>query len=194
MNDKTKALINKNISRLNERTNYNNEKDRQYQASIIGTVEEKSARELWDKYAEARAEFEKEYNIFSGQTTDFQEQLRYLIDAKNATENSTITFESLAADIGISVKTLSRYNNGHYAPSINVLVMICISLKLDLKQSTALATSLGICFQGTNRAHYAYMYLLEKHRGETIAECNKILTGLHISKRDQLYPRSKTAN
>jgi hypothetical protein len=35
----------------------------------------------------------------------------------------------------------------------------------------------------------AYMRLIEQHRGASIAECNEILTGLHIDKKYQLYPR-----
>lgn len=173
--------------------------DDDYQKSVEAmelkhTMNKEEIKSLWEKYADARKKFEEDYNLYSGQVTDFQEQLRYLIDEKNkATKgDKKITYASLAKEIGISKDTLTRYNSGHYAPSINTLMMICMVLKLDLKQAAALLESLGFTFMGTRREHYAYMYLLEHHRGAPIKECNDILAGLHIDERYQLRPRKGT--
>lgn len=195
-----KELQNSNLERLEYRKKQNLQADEVYieQIDKLGEAEKQKTKELWNTYELARRDFENKYNVFSGQITTFQEQLRFLIDAKNELnrDRKPITYQTLAEDIGISERTLSRYSNGHLSPSINVVIMICVLLELDIKQSAALLTSLGLCLLGTSRTHYAYMYLLEHYRcskksgKEKIEDCNKLLTGLHIPKKDQLYPRS----
>lgn len=140
-------------------------------------------KRLWNEYTAERKQFEADYNLFSGITTDFQEQLNRLIKAKKKTG------EEVAAKVGISAKTLSHYRHGRYAPSMQTLMSICMVLGLDIKQSTALLTSLGFCFLGTSREHYAYLYLLDKYRGASLEKCNEVLTGLEIDYRYQLHPR-----
>ena len=174
---------------------------------------EKSLRELREKYEQARKAFEEDYNIFSGQVTDFQKQIKYLMKKKNKIREEKLladgtdpdnlsdndrrkygielTVENIAYEVGIGVRTLSSYNNGHRAPSMNTLIAICIVMRLDIKQATALLASLGVCFSGCSKEHYAYMYLLENHRGKTIKECNEILLGLGVDKQYLLHPRKK---
>lgn len=176
--------------------------DDDYQESVKGEKENREMskdeiEELWKKYADARKKFEEDYNLYSGQVTDFQEQLRYLLDEKNKVEKKKedkLTLAKLAQKLGINERTLGSYNAGRCAPSINTLMMICMILGLDINQASALLGSLGFTFMGTRREHYAYMYLLMKHRGKPIEECNKILTGLHIDEKYQLRPRKKIDN
>lgn len=149
----------------------------------IFTQEEMKKR--WYRYTDARQDFEQRYNLFCGMTTSFQEQLELVMKVEG------MTFEKLAEKIGVSPKTIVRYNGGHYAPSMQMLVAICISLNLDTKQSTALLASLGRCFQSTRKEDYAYMYLIENHRGKTIEQCNSILKDLGIDERFWLYPRTR---
>lgn len=149
----------------------------------IFTQEEMEKR--WKRYSKARQDFEHRYNLFSGMTTDFREQLSLVMKVED------VTFEELAEKIGVSSKTISRYNSGHNAPSMQMLVAICIALHLDTKQSTALLASLGRCFQSTRKEDYAYMYLIENHSGKSIEECNCILSDLGISKSFWLYPRTR---
>ena len=157
----------------------------------LSSEQKQEMEKLWRDYVEARNKFEQDYNIFSGQVTSFQEQLDYLIDAYNINHSDKMSKATIARAIGISEQTLSLYSSGHHAPSMNTLIAICIVLKLDIKQASALLTSLGFCFLGTRREHYAYMYLLENCRGKSIEDCNKILTGLYIEEKYQLYPRKK---
>lgn len=180
---------------------------------------DESLEGLWEKYEDARESFEEDYNIFSGQVTTFQDQMKSLMEKKNEIWEKKVladnkdpqklskpqnlsdadrkkygiklTVENIAAEVGIEPETLSHYNNGHRAPSMNTLMAICIVMRLDIKQTTALLASLGFCFLGCSREHYAYMYLLENHRGKTIQECNEILLGLKIDKKHLLLPRKK---
>lgn len=180
---------------------------------------EKSLRELREKYEQARKAFEEDYNIFSGQVTTFQEQIKYLMKKKNEIRKEKLradgkvskdlqnpdflsdddrrkygielTENNIAKEVGIEERTLSSYSNGHRAPSMNTLIAICIVMRLDIKQATALLASLGVCFSGCSKEHYAYMYLLENHRGKTIKECNEILLGLGVDKQYLLHPRKK---
>lgn len=156
------------------------------QKKKLNEQEKAELKELWRKYEKARKEFEKEFNIFSGQVTTFQEQLQYLITVKNDLDGTDWTKTSLAREAGISPKTIVRYTSGHFAPSMSTLMSICIILQLDIPQATALLTSLGFCFLGTRREHYAYMYLLQNCKGKSIDECNEILTGLHIDPKYHL--------
>lgn len=154
-------------------------------ASTLGgdIMDDAEKKRLWHEYAKEREAFEDDYNIFSGITTDFQEQLRILMKKKNKTA------EKVAEKVGISPKTLSQYRNGRYAPSMQTLMSICMVLELDIKQSTALLTSLGFCFLGTSKEHYAYLYLLDKYRKASLEKCNEVLTGLGVDYRHQLHPR-----
>lgn len=146
---------------------------------------EAEMKKRWERYSAERQEFEYKYNLFTGMTTSFQEQLKLAMDVKD------MTYEKLADKIGVSVRTITRYKDGHNAPSIQMLVAICIVLNLDTKQATALLSSLGRCFLGTKKEDYAYMYLIENHSGKTIDECNEILADLNISKKYRLYPRGR---
>lgn len=170
---------------LDEKTKRHEGLSKEYVASVekLEDSEKKEIKALWTQYTTARMEFERDYSLFSDMTTDFQQQLRILLKAKGKTALE------IAEEVGISPKTLSRYNHGAHAPSMPTLIAICMALGLDIKQSTALLTTLGFCFLGTSREHYAYMRLIEQHRGASIEECNRILTGLHIDKKYQLYPR-----
>lgn len=182
----------------------------------VNSLDENSKNEikvLWEKYADARATFEANYNLFAGMTTSFQQQLNYLIKAKNRTQTV------VARAVGIDARTLRGYSAGRSAPSMPTLISICIVLDLDVKQAAALLTSLGYCFLGTSKEHYAYLYLIEwnhnnwvqqpdtlkkktlKERKVPEAEveelktklkkCNEILTGFHIEERFHLKPRKK---
>lgn len=148
---------------------------------------EAEMKRLWEKYSDERQKFEYRYNLFSGMTTNFKEQLGLAMKVNG------VTFEELAEKIGVSAKTVRRYNDGHNAPSMQMLVAICIALHLDTKQSTSLLATLGRCFQGTRKEDYAYMYLIEQHSGKSIDECNKILVDLNIDKKHRLYPRKEPA-
>ena len=174
----------------NEKELRHQKQEKEYKANIakLSKEEKMVIEKLWKAYTKARIEFEHDYNLFSGITTDFQQQLSFLLKMKKTTA------EKVAGEIGIEAKTLSRYRHGRNAPSMQVLIAICMVLNLDIKQSTVLLTSLGFCFLGTSKEHYAYMRLIENHRGASIVECNKILTGLHIDKKYHLYPRKAPQN
>lgn len=146
---------------------------------------EAEMKKRWERYSAERQEFEYKYNLFTGMTTNFQEQLKLAMKVRG------VTYQDLAEEIGISVRTITRYNDGHNAPSMQMLIAVCIALHLDTKQATALLSSLGRCFLGTKKEDYAYMYLIEKHSGKSIDECNKILADLGIEKKHRLYPRSR---
>lgn len=150
------------------------------------TPEEKQTMtEIWQEYAEARKAFESDFDIFSQEAMDFQQKLTRLIKAKNTTA------AKIAEEVGIQEKTLSGYRHGKKCPSMPVLIGICMALELDIKQSMELLASLGFCFLGCRREHYAYVYLITEHRGASIAECNEILAGLNIEPRYFLKPRNK---
>lgn len=142
-------------------------------------------KKLWERYSAERQDFEYRYNLFSGMTTNFKEQLELVMEVNG------VTVEKLAEMIGASTRTVSRYSEGHNAPSMQMFVAICIALRLDTKQSTSLLATLGRCFQGTRKEDYAYMYLIEHYSGKSIDECNKFLADLGIDKKHRLYPRTK---
>jgi len=144
-------------------------------------AEKKRIDELCEKYEIERKAFQSDYNLYAEMEMDFQEKLTVILEKKDKTA------ECLAGQVGIAPETLSRYKSGN-GPSFEVLVAICIVLKLDIKQSAALFSSLGYSFLGTSKEHYAYAYLIENYSGKTINECNEILTGLKIGVDYHLYP------
>jgi Predicted transcriptional regulator len=144
-------------------------------------AEKKRIDSLHEKHETERKAFKDDYNLYAEMEMDFQEKLTTILEKKK------VTAHTLAENVDIAPETLSRYRSGN-GPSFEVLVAICIALELDIKQSSALFSSLGYSFLGTSKEHYAYAYLIENHSGKKISECNEILTGLGISVDNHLYP------
>lgn len=143
---------------------------------------------LREKYENDREVFKADYKLYAETEIDFQERLSNIIKEKKKTSKGVpITQEYIAEQVGISPTTLSNYKKNK-GPSFNVLVAICIAMELDMKQSASLFSSLGYSFLGTSREQYAYAYLIENHRGKTVAECNNILVALDIGVEYLLYP------
>lgn len=155
----------------------------QYSIGQIEAAKEEQARidKLQRQYKAEREAFLDDYRLYSEMEMEFQEKLAIILEKKK------ITADKLAERVGIASETLSRYRSGN-GPSFEVLVAICVALGLDIKQSTALFSSLGYSFLGTSKEHYAYAYLIENHSGKTAGQCNEVLTGLGISVDYHLYP------
>ena len=149
----------------------------------IAALEEKNrVIALKEKYKEECKSFLDDYDTYKESVLDFQKKLSvFMKKAKKTAHN-------IAEEVGIQPETLSRYRTGVKAPGIETLVAICVALHLDIKQSQELFNSLGYSFLGTSKEHYAYIYLIEKHRGKSVSQCNEILTGLGIDIDFQLYP------
>jgi len=146
-------------------------------------LEEKNRiKALQEEYREEYKLFQTDYDAYRDTVLDFQKKLSVFM------KKAQKTAEKIAEEVGIQPETLSRYRNGVKAPGIETLVAICVALHLDIKQSQELFNSLGYSFLGTSKEHYAYIYLIEKHRGKSVSQCNEILTGLGIDIDFQLYP------
>ena len=155
---------------------------------MANKIDPKKREELLLKHKAEREAFDKDFETYSKIERNFQEKLRILMEERN------ITMLQLAEEIRVSPKTLSRYVNIHSSPSKEVLAAICIALKLDVRQSTALASSLSASFSGTDRTDYAYLYLIENYRNNpeaTVDYCNEVLAGLGIDDRNLLGSRMK---
>ncbi len=150
----------------------------------LNEIEKREAEKLWNSYSEARKEFEKEFNVYTGQSVDFQSQLDILLKARDMNRNS------LALEIDIPPATLSRYKQGHFCPSLNVVMMICMALDLDLGQAMLLLGSLGRTLLSSCKEHYMYIYLLTNHKGMEIDKCNKLLKEFGIEEKYWLVPRN----
>lgn len=148
----------------------------------IAAIEEKNRiNELQRKYRKEYESFQDDYDTYRDTVLDFQNKITVFM------KKAGKTAQNLAEEVGIATETISRYRNGK-APKIQTLVAICVALNLDVKQSQELFNSLGYSFLGTSKEHYAYIYLIEKHRGKSVSQCNEILTGLGIDIDFQLYP------
>lgn len=69
-------------------------------------------------------------------------------------------------------------------PWRKTLMSICVAYDLDVVMAYRLLDSLGLRFDPVNRRDYAYLLLLTRCRGKSIAECNEILKALGIPQGD----------
>lgn len=144
--------------------------------------EKNRIRTLQEKYKEEYKLFQTDYDTYKDTVFDFQKKLTVFM------KKAKKTAEQIADEVKIAHETLSRYRTAEKVPGIETLVAICVALHLDIKQSQELFNSLGYSFLGTSKEHYAYIYLIQNHRGKSVCECNEILTGLGIDVKYQLYP------
>lgn len=74
---------------------------------------------------------------------------------------------------------------------LDLVISICVGLKLDTVSTQLLLQSAGLGFNLNNRIHRAYLYIVEYFKDQTIEECNETLEilGVPASKRLGSYER-----
>lgn len=73
-----------------------------------------------------------------------KEDASFYLELNNFIINSPYTNESLAEEIGVSAKTISRWRNDETMPEQNYIIAMCFVLKLGYERSIYLLALAGI--------------------------------------------------
>ncbi len=142
---------------------------------------------VWDNYEKSRVEFIRKYREYTeDQALDFKTQFENLKKRRNLNNNA------IAKYLGISTTMLSSYCHDT-PPSIGIAIGICLALELDVQQACTLLNSLGVSLICSNKAHSAYLYLINNQyyaSKKSREECNNLLEYFGIDKRYHIEKRS----
>ncbi|MBR1641621.1 MAG: hypothetical protein IJ683_04775 [Butyrivibrio sp.] len=125
-------------------------------------------------------EYTRSYNLLCEVNEPFHVKMKKIFDYLQI---DRLSFEEKT---GLHTKFFTDFQREGYIPRMSTFISMCMGLNLDLATAESLLASAKVAFDKTDRLHCAYIYLLTKHQGLNIEDCNKILKYLGYTEKKQL--------
>jgi len=153
-------------------------------------ISREQAQKFMEKYIKDMAKFKSFGDYMRETMTEYEkeyEEKNDIMETMSKREKNTEHILDFQERTGLSYEFYTRVKKHSYRqPSMRTFMSLIMGYGLGMETALLYIQPIFRSFDITNKVHRAYIQLIMHHEGKNFKECNKVLKGLGIAKKDYL--------